>query len=88
MDQILEERIEISDEEMKEYFEENKEDFAQEEQVEASHILVEDKETAFEVINKLNNGADFAELAKEYSIDEKTKEVKVANSVTLAKAKW
>lgn len=35
----------------------------------AAHILVEDKETANEIIAKLKDGADFAELAKEYSTD-------------------
>lgn len=38
-------------------------------EVEASHILVEDLETAQELLAKINQGEDFAELAKEYSID-------------------
>lgn len=38
-------------------------------EVHARHILVEDKETAEEVIAKLKDGGDFAELAKEYSTE-------------------
>ncbi len=59
--------VNVTDEQKQKYFEENKDQFPK--QVEASHILVEDEKTAQEVLDKLNAGDDFAELAKEYSID-------------------
>ncbi|MCM3574295.1 peptidylprolyl isomerase [Mesobacillus subterraneus] len=61
--------IDVSEEEMKTYFKENKDSFDQKEQVKASHILVEDEATAKKVKEELDNGKDFAELAKEYSTD-------------------
>ncbi|PEZ37187.1 peptidylprolyl isomerase [Bacillus thuringiensis] len=39
-----------------------------------SHILVKDEKTANEIKEKLNNGADFAALAKQYSEDPGSKE--------------
>ncbi len=71
---LLEPRIEITDEEISNYFDENKESFANEEQVKASHILTKDKKTAEEVEKKLKAGEDFAKLAKEYSTDTDNKE--------------
>ena len=71
---LLEPSITIEEDAMLNYFETNKDTFKQEEQVKASHILVETEETAKEVKEKLAGGADFAELAKEYSIDKSNSE--------------
>ena len=61
--------IEITDEQMSAFFEENKDSFEQPSQVEASHILVATQEEADDVKAKLDDGGDFAELAAEYSTD-------------------
>lgn len=66
--------IEITDDEMETYFEENKESFSQAEEIEASHILVEDEDTAKEVKQKLDDGDDFSELAASYSTDDSNKD--------------
>lgn len=61
--------IEITDEQISAFFEENKDSFEQPSQVEASHILVATQEEADDVKAKLDDGGDFAELAAEYSTD-------------------
>ncbi len=74
INKLLEPRIKITEEEMKKYFEENKEQFAQPKQVKASHILVETEEKANEIKKKLADGEDFAQLAKDNSTDTQTKD--------------
>ncbi len=68
-EKMIKPSIKVTEEEMKTYFEENKDTFDQKEQVKASHILVEDEATAKKVKKELDSGKDFAELAKEYSKD-------------------
>lgn len=55
-------RVEITEEEIEQAYEDGR-------PMTAQHILVEDEETANEVITQLEEGADFGELVTEYSQD-------------------
>jgi foldase protein PrsA len=59
----------ISEADMKTFFDENKDAFSTPEQVRAEHILVNSSETADRIIEQLNAGANFKELAVKYSTD-------------------
>ena len=60
----------VTEEEISQYFESNYSQYGGEsEQVKARHILVKTEEEALAIIKQLKEGADFAELAKEKSIE-------------------
>jgi foldase protein PrsA len=69
---ILEPKVapEVTDDAVKQHFEQNKAQYDTQEQVRASHILVKTKEEADEIAKELKNGADFAKLAQEKSTDD------------------
>lgn len=59
--------IDVSENEIEEYYNSNKNIFKSAENVTASHILVETSEKAEEVLKEINEGLDFAEAAQKYS---------------------
>jgi foldase protein PrsA len=73
-DQIVDERVKISDKDKKDYYEKNKSQFGSPEKVKAKHILVKDEKTAKDLISKINSGSDFDKLAKEFSTDTGSKD--------------
>ncbi|TVY05425.1 peptidylprolyl isomerase [Paenibacillus cremeus] len=71
---LLEPQINVTDEDIKQYYDQNLESMKTPEQVKASHILVATKEEAESILKDLKNGADFATVAKEKSTDTATKD--------------
>lgn len=64
--------VEVTDEILQAWFAENRHYYDEPETVEVSHILVETEEEAKEIIELLNDGQEFAELAAERSTDQGT----------------
>jgi peptidyl-prolyl cis-trans isomerase C len=59
----------VTDEAVRARFEEELKTFEPEDELKARHILVKTEEEAKVIIDQLNDGADFAEIAKEKSMD-------------------
>lgn len=59
----------VSDEELKKFYEQNKDKFKADAQIRASHILVSTEQEAKDLLSKLKAGGNFEELAKGHSKD-------------------
>ncbi len=79
----LADQVKVSDQDLRSYYDAHKSEYAQEEQVKARHILVmvndqrndaQAQARIAEVKKKLEGGADFAAMAREYSDDTASKD--------------
>lgn len=59
----------MSEDDLKKYYEEHKEDFKKDREINTRHILVKTEEEAKQVQAKIQKGEDFIDLARKYSID-------------------
>ena len=65
--------VTVSDEEIKDFYEKNKDKFKSEGSVHVRHILLNTEEEAKEVLERLKAGEKFEDLAREKSVDEFSK---------------
>ncbi|HBK86437.1 MAG TPA: hypothetical protein DDZ53_10445 [Firmicutes bacterium] len=66
--------VTVSEEEAKTYYEEHRASFDQPEMIKVAHILVAEQAEAEMVLKEILQGADFALLAKQYSLDSESAE--------------
>ncbi len=66
--------INVNDDDLFNFYEDEKERFTTEEERQAQHILVESEQQAEQIITQLNSGADFAKLAETHSLDTGSKD--------------
>lgn len=67
-------QIKITPGDLQTYYEAHKPEYVEPEQVQISHILTKDRETADTLLKRLDQGEKFADLAKEYSLDDTTRD--------------
>jgi parvulin-like peptidyl-prolyl isomerase len=66
--------VEVSDEDVQAYYDENQAQFEQPASRDVRHILVKTKKQADDIHKQLENGGNFAKLAKQYSQDPASKD--------------
>ena len=70
---LIEEEVEVKSEvesnEIKSYYENNKQEFVSPFRLRASHILLRSRKEADEILKKIKKGESFEELAKKHSLD-------------------
>ena len=70
LDELL--KSHVTEEEMRDFYEQELKNFRREEEIHARHILLKTEKEAQDVIIQLKAGANFAELADKKSLDENT----------------
>ncbi|MFA5142848.1 MAG: peptidyl-prolyl cis-trans isomerase [Candidatus Omnitrophota bacterium] len=65
----VEDKIAVTEDEMKKFYDEHKDEFKTPAMWRASHILVSDEKEAWSLLDELAKGAKFDELARTHSID-------------------
>ena len=73
-EKLVEDKTRVTDEEIKQFFDNNKDKLDNSESIRVSHILVATQQEANDIIIALKAGADFATLAKSKTLDTNTKE--------------
>ncbi|MHC4216692.1 MAG: peptidylprolyl isomerase [Planctomycetota bacterium] len=74
MNQELASKIHLTETDVQTYYTANKEQYIEPANANISHILVETEQQARDLIEKIKGGDDFAELAKQFSKDDGTKD--------------
>jgi len=74
MNRQLAEKIHITETDLQTYYAANKKDFVEPPKARISHIVVDDANQAKDLIGRIKNGDDFAELAREFSTDRSAKQ--------------
>jgi parvulin-like peptidyl-prolyl isomerase len=74
MNEQLALKINITETDLQTYYTANKEKYIEPARARISHILVSDEQLAKDLIKRIKDGEDFAELAKEFSEDQDTKD--------------
>ena len=69
---MVEKKLKVSESDARVYYERNKEDFVE---LSAQHILVKNRDLAFNLRKRIASGESFEEIAKKYSEDATTKDM-------------
>jgi len=69
LEKEIEERTKVTDEDVKKYYDEHKEDFSPSSQIRLNLIRLKTEDEADNILDKLEKGEDFSAIAKESSID-------------------